>query len=84
MKYYKVKIESDQAQVINKCTKNGCYKIQGYLFANELYTETELKRKLNLCEQFTPNFIKRNFDIVNIPKNNTFIFFGVRKQCTKY
>jgi hypothetical protein len=82
MKYYKVKETSDQCQVINKSTKNGCYKIQGYLFANELITEKELKRKFNLCEQFTPNFIKNNFDIVNISKNDTYFFFGARKQCT--
>ena len=28
MKYYKVKHESDQRQVINKSPKNGCYKVQ--------------------------------------------------------
>ena len=82
MKYYKVKHESDQRQVINKSPKNGCYKVHGCLFANELLTEKELKRKFNLSEQFTPNFIKDNFDIVSISKNDTYLFFGARKQCT--
>ena len=82
MKYYKVKHESDQRQVINKSPKNGCYKVHGFLFANELLTEKELKRKFNLSEQFTPNFIKDNFHIVSISKNDTYVFFGARKQCT--
>ena len=82
MKYYKVKQESDQIQVINKSPKNGCYKVHGCLFANELLTEKELKRKFNLSEQFTPNFIKDNFDIVSISKNDTYLFFGARKLIT--
>lgn len=82
MNYYKVKPECDQTRVINKSKTNGCYKIYGYIFANELLTERELKREFNLSEEFTPNFIKKHFDIVNIPKNNTYFFFGVRKEWT--
>ena len=61
MKYYKVKTESDQKQVINKSLSNGKMKIKATLIASELFTENELKRKLNLSEQFTPNFINTHF-----------------------
>ena len=79
MNYYKVKPECDQQKVITKSSINGALKLRTVLFAGELFTMKELN-KMYLSEKFTPNFIKNNFDIISVSKNNTFFFFGSRKQ----
>ena len=42
--------------------------------ADELVTETERKKRFSTISL-------KAFEVVEIPKNNTFMIFGVRKQC---
>lgn len=65
MKYYKVKPEFDQKQRFSKSGKS--YSI---FIANELYTERELEKIGALHLPY--------FDIVNIPKQKIYFFFGAR------
>lgn len=61
MKYYRVKAEHDN----KKQGENNIY------IANELYTETEVKRN-NLNTDY--------MEVVNINKNNTCFSFGARVE----
>ena len=67
MKYYRVRKEFDQARKHPK--KLG---IGDFLVANELYTERERKQMIAV-----PN---EAFEQVEIPKNQTYWFFGARFQ----
>lgn len=64
MKYYKVKPKYDQTYI------NPRIHDANILVKNELYTEAERKKM-----QFIPD---KCFEIVNIPRNKTGFFFGVR------
>lgn len=79
MKYYKVKPQFDNAQIL-KTTGRGYYKIYGFLVGNELYTPAELKKLLNGAT-FRGCGIKDDtiiFDEIEISKNKTYFFFGAR------
>lgn len=64
MKYYKVKPEYDQTYI------NPRIHDANILVKNELYTEAERKKM-----QFVSD---KCFEIVDIPRNKTGFFFGVR------
>lgn len=75
MTYYRVKPEFDQTpKMMWKRHKHAWYK-DGILIENELYTQRELKPYRNLTEQM--------FDIVRIPKNKIYWFFGARFELTE-
>lgn len=63
MKYFRVKPEYD-----NKTRTSNKGRNEGIYVANELYTEAELK-KYRVCNIF---------EAVDIPKTNTYWFFGAR------
>lgn len=67
MLYYKVKKDCDQLPI----SKNG--KWNGFLIANELYTQTEVDQKITDW-----NTYKLCFDVVELSKNNTVFIFGAR------
>lgn len=73
MRYYRVKPEYDQKQRI----KNHRYSIKrkpdGIYVANELYTAGELEKFYLTLEQE-----RKGFDVVEIPKNKVYWFFGCR------
>ena len=76
MKYYKVRKEYDQTQVL-KTGRHGL-KIDRVLVGNELYTPEELKKLLNGA---TLRGIRDNeivFDPVEVNRNDTYTFFGAR------
>lgn len=68
MKYYRVKLEYDNATRY-KLNRRGVCVPDSALVGNELYTEIERSKIANR---------KQMFDIVNIPKNKTFFSFGAR------
>ena len=70
MKYYKVKPEFDQRdKIVFIGTNNTKTKLDGILIGNELYTPRERER-IALSDKF--------FEIVNVPKNHSYWFFGAR------
>lgn len=81
MIYYKVKTKSDgYPRLIKRENKFGIdspkdkykkseFKNDGYFVKGELYTYTEIKKYSNGFD---------NCDIVDIPKNKVYWFFGVR------
>ena len=71
MKYFKVKAEADQVRKNVNSTD--------FLIANELYTEKELQKFTSTGSVYTKNY----FDIVEIPKNNTYKMFGARFSTNK-
>lgn len=70
MQYFKVKNTADQVKADVKYRRNT-------LIGGELYTASEMFRYT-----VTPLFIARHFDIVEIPKKQTFFCFGSRRQKT--
>ncbi len=70
MLYYRVKPDMDNRALYRYVgTSNTKIKRDGILVANELYTPRERERIAN-ADKF--------FDIVEIPKNKTYWFFGAR------
>ena len=68
MKYYRVKPEYDNTYRFKNIYNKGL-SMDGLLIKNELYTPTEAKKYIGLiscCE------------LVEIPKNKTYFFFGAR------
>ena len=66
MKYYKAKKEADQKIINNP---------YGFIIAGELFTRNEIKKTgLSKTE------IKKYFDIIHTNKNNTYFFFGSRRE----
>lgn len=73
MKYYKTKEQYDGYRILVKPeTKHYCV-YHGELVKGELFTEKELQRLF-----YPRDFPRHIFDEVEIPKNNTYKFFGVR------
>lgn len=87
MKYYRVKPEYDNMQVL----RNGRYR--GILIGKELYTEKEFQREFSSSTAFrgygygatlnpaTPENCLQFFDKVEIKKTDTYWSFGARFQC---
>lgn len=69
MMYYKVKKEYADTNRYMYIGSTHYFKQYGVLIANELYTPCERKKIANS---------DRFFDIVEIPKNKTYRFFGAR------
>ena len=75
MLYYRVKPEHDNNPKINRRQYFNCYKYKSDIWIkNELYTQTEIQRMENNGIIIDYNM----FDIVTIPKNKIYFFFGAR------
>ena len=72
MRYYRVKPEYDQKQRIKDHKYSIKRKPDGIFVANELYTAGELDKFYLTNEQYGW------FDVVVIPKNKVYWFFGCR------
>ena len=73
MRYYRVKPEYDQKQRIKNHKYSVKRKPDGIYVANELYTAGELEKFYLTWEQE-----RKGFEIVEIPKNKVYWFFGCR------
>jgi hypothetical protein len=68
MKYYRVKPDFDNVTRY-KLNRRGACVPDSILIGNELYTSVERSKIANR---------RQMFDVVNIPKNKTFVCFGAR------
>ena len=66
MEYLRVKKEADSIRI-------ELPKKHWFLVENELITRKQAEK-----EGFTPEFISKHFEIVQIPKNKVYWFFGAR------
>lgn len=73
MRYYRVKPEYDQKQRIKNYRYSIKRKPDGIYVANELYTAGELEKFYLTLEQE-----HKGFEVVEIPKNKVYWFFGCR------
>lgn len=70
MKYYKVKNQYDNLRKYN----GKKVQFQGIWIGGELYTEKELQKIINTGVYVNSKY----FDIIEIPKTETYFFFGAR------
>lgn len=68
MLYYKVKPEHDN-ETRFKFHRGGGLEVDGIFIKNELYTAREIKKYLGYA---------KICDVVNVPKNKVYFFFGAR------
>lgn len=77
MKYYQVKEEFDNVAIYKKIQGNIFENTGRILVRNELYTEHEYSKLMecHFSKRIKPELM---FNIVDIPKNKTYKFFGCR------
>ncbi len=75
MKYYRVKSEYDNLPRYN----GKKVKFDNIWISNELYTEKEINKLVSSGIYVNMKY----FDLVNIPKNKVYFFFGARFEKSK-